>query len=95
MSIVQYLKDTRGELRHVAWPTRQQTIIYTVLVSALSIAVALYLGLSDFIFTSGLARLLEVLPGGNPITVTEQPLATTSIPAEAPTSTGSEPEFGF
>ncbi len=62
MSFIQYLKDTQGELRHVAWPTRLQTIVYTILVALLSVVVALYLGLFDYLFTSGLARFLEVLP---------------------------------
>ena len=62
MSLIQYLKDTRGELHHVAWPTRLQTIIYTILVIALSIFVALYLGFFDYIFTTGLGRALLFLP---------------------------------
>ena len=62
MSFFQYLKDTQGELRHVAWPTQLQTIVYTILVAFLSIAVALYLGLFDYLFTGGLARFLELLP---------------------------------
>ena len=37
MSFLQYLKDTRGELHHVAWPTRMQTIVYTIIVIALSL----------------------------------------------------------
>ena len=69
MSFLQYLKDTRGELNHVAWPTRAQTIIYTVLVIALSIIVSLYLGFFDYIFTTGLARVLEFLPQ-NPLPIT-------------------------
>lgn len=63
MAIGQYLRDTRAELRHVAWPTRTQTIVYTVLVFAISLGVALYLGLFDYLFTSGLARFLGALPG--------------------------------
>lgn len=58
----QYLKDTQGELRHVAWPTRAQTIVYTILVALVSIGVALYLGFFDFIFTTGLSRTLNALP---------------------------------
>ena len=76
MSFIQYLKDTQGELRHVAWPTRLQTVVYTILVALLSVVVALYLGLFDYLFTSGLARFLEVLPATNPITV--QDAASTS-----------------
>ena len=84
-SIGQYLKETRGELRHVAWPTRAQTIVYTVLVAAISVGVALYLGLFDFLFTSGLARIVQILPGSNPITITQQPA--TSTPATTPSPT--------
>ena len=78
MGIGQYLNDTRAELRHVAWPTRAQTIVYTVLVAALSIGVALYLGFFDFLFTTGLARILNVLPQSNPVTITEQPASNTN-----------------
>jgi len=65
MSFLQYLKDTRGELHHVAWPTRSQTIVYTALVIALSILVSAYLGFFDYVFTTGLSRALEFLPQGS------------------------------
>jgi preprotein translocase SecE subunit len=55
----QYLKDTRTEMRHVAWPTRTQTIVYTVLVFAISVGAAVYLGFFDFVFTQGLARVAD------------------------------------
>ncbi len=58
--IGQYLKDTQGELRHVAWPTQTQTIVYTVLVAIISIGVALYLGFFDYLFTAGLSRVIGV-----------------------------------
>lgn len=77
MSFVQYLKDTQAELRHVAWPTRTQTIVYTVLVALISIGVSLYLGLFDYLFTTGLARFLQVLPAAAPQS-TQQPLSTSS-----------------
>jgi len=76
--IGQYLKDTRAELRHVAWPTQTQTIVYTVLVALISIGVAAYLGFFDFLFTSGLTRLVGALPAANPITVTQQPVSTST-----------------
>jgi len=77
MSIGQYLKDTQGELRHVAWPTRLQTIVYTILVALISIGVSLYLGVFDFLFTTGLARFLQVLPASSPSAI-EQPVATST-----------------
>ncbi len=65
-----YFKETQAELRHVAWPTRMQTLVYTVLVVAISIFVALYLGFFDFLFTSTLARFIGVAPAAQ----TESPI---------------------
>ena len=56
-NLTQYLKETRAELKHVAWPTRKQAIMYTVVVIAISIVTALYLGLFDYLF-SMLLRLV-------------------------------------
>ncbi len=53
-----YIQDTRVELKHVAWPTQMQTIVYTVLVIGISVAVALYIGFFDFFFTRGLQTFL-------------------------------------
>ena len=58
MKLVQYLKDTRGELKHVSWPTRQQTMIFTAIVIAISLLVAMYLGAFDFVFSTGLKEVL-------------------------------------
>lgn len=60
MSVFSYFQETQAELRHVAWPTRAQTIVYTVLVIGISLFIALYLGFFDFLFTSTLARLAGV-----------------------------------
>jgi preprotein translocase subunit SecE len=51
---INYLKDTRAEMKHVSWPTQRQAIVFTVLVIAFSIIVSLILGLADFLFTKGL-----------------------------------------
>jgi preprotein translocase subunit SecE len=54
----QYIKDVRGEMRHVSWPTRTQTIIYTIVVVAVSLGVSLYLGLWDYIFAAIIKRII-------------------------------------
>jgi preprotein translocase subunit SecE len=54
-----YLSDTRGELKHVSWPTQRQTMIYTTLVIVLSIVTALYLGALDYLFGRGLDFLIK------------------------------------
>ncbi len=88
----QYLKDTQGELRHVAWPTRTQTIIYTVLVALISIGVAAYLGFFDFVFTTGLTDGVAALPSiSAPVTVTQSPVASstaTAVPQFSTSTTG-------
>jgi preprotein translocase SecE subunit len=75
--LVQYLKDTRQELRHVAWPTQTQTIVYTLLVAAISLGVAAYLGLFDFLFTTGVSQIVNNLPAAGAATQA-QPIATSS-----------------
>lgn len=49
--LIQYIKDTRGELKHVSWPTQKQTTIFTILVIIVSIVIAAFLGVFDFVFT--------------------------------------------
>ena len=58
MKLIDYIKDTKGEMIHVTWPTRKQAIGYTVIVIVAAIATALFLGLFDFIFSFGLGKIL-------------------------------------
>ena len=53
-----YIKEVREEMKHVTWPTRDQTIFYTIAVLIVSVAIAYYLGLFDALFTKGLEWLL-------------------------------------
>ena len=87
--IGQYLQETRAELRHVAWPTRTQTIVYTILVASISVGISLYLGLFDFIFTTGLARVVGSLPTATPPIV--QPISTSSLIISTSTPAQSNP----
>jgi len=48
--IIQFLKDAKAELWKVNWPTKEQTINYTLLVIGISIAVAIFLGSLDWFF---------------------------------------------
>lgn len=67
MGLGQYLKDTQAELRHVAWPTRTQTVVFTLLVALISVFVAVYIGAFDYVFTLGLKNILGTLPAAAPI----------------------------
>ncbi|MDB5194747.1 MAG: Protein translocase complex, SecE/Sec61-gamma subunit [Parcubacteria group bacterium] len=53
-----YITETRGELKRVTWPTKRQALAYTVTVILISVFVALFLGLFDYIFTLGLQKFV-------------------------------------
>lgn len=48
---IQFFQEAKAELMKVNWPTKKQTINYTGLVVAVSIAVALFLGGLDYLFS--------------------------------------------
>ncbi len=58
MNIVEYIKETKGELKHVSWSTRKQAVTFTAIVIALSLFVAMFLGLFDFVFTKLLSLFI-------------------------------------
>ena len=59
MNPIKYLQETIGELKHVSWPTRQETTKLTIIVIAISIVVALYVGGLDFAFTNLLKIIIK------------------------------------
>ncbi len=50
--------DTRGEMKHVSWPTTKQTVIFTILVILISLVIALYLGAFDYLFSGALNQVI-------------------------------------
>jgi preprotein translocase subunit SecE len=61
---INFVRDVRSELRKVAWPTRRETANLTVVVVALSVAVGLFLGGTDYVFQELFKFLLGVQGGG-------------------------------
>ncbi len=53
-----YFTESYKELRKVNWPTSQETVRLTGIVIALSLGVALFLGLLDIGFTYILSQLI-------------------------------------
>jgi preprotein translocase subunit SecE len=49
--MMNYFKEVRSEMKHVSWPTRRLTIVYTAVVIGVSLVTAVYLGALDFVFT--------------------------------------------
>ncbi|MFZ2187615.1 MAG: preprotein translocase subunit SecE [Candidatus Moraniibacteriota bacterium] len=56
--IFEFLLEAKVELSRVNWPTRKQITQYTLLVIAISLAVSLFLGSLDFLFSSLVERFL-------------------------------------
>ena len=48
--IITYFKNAKHELKKVVWPTKKQAINYTLLVIGISLGVAIFLGILDFVF---------------------------------------------
>lgn len=53
--IINYIKESKDELKKVVWPSRQETTKYTILVIGISLGVAFFLGILDL----GLNFVLE------------------------------------
>jgi len=53
-----FLKEVRLEMKKVNWPTRQETLKYTIIVIGSSLALAAFLGALDFIFSLFLRRII-------------------------------------
>jgi len=51
LSTTTYLKEVKSELKKVTWPSRDITIKYTIAVILFSIAMIIFLGGLDLIFS--------------------------------------------
>ncbi len=56
--LIAYIKEAIAEMKKVTWPTKKETKNYTLMVIGVSIGVALFLGLLDFIFSTGLDKII-------------------------------------
>ena len=58
MKFIKFLKETKGEMKQVTWPSRRHLILYTVVVIIFSIGLGYLLGAFDTLFHAGLRSLL-------------------------------------
>ena len=56
--ITAFLKEVKLEVKKVNWPTRHQTIKYTLIVLGISLIIAVFLGSLDFLFTFLLEKFI-------------------------------------
>ncbi len=62
-ALVEYLHETRTELRKVVWPTREQAQTLTIVVLLVVVLMTTILGGMDFLLTLLLNLLLKIAGG--------------------------------
>jgi preprotein translocase subunit SecE len=62
-ALLRYVRETRGELRKVTWPTREESQRLTAIVLGVTAVMALFLGLLDLIFSNGIQELVRLVVG--------------------------------
>ena len=61
-AVTQYLRDTRGELRKVHWPSRQEAENLTKIVLGVTVSMAIFMGLLDWLFSIEILGLIRADP---------------------------------
>jgi preprotein translocase subunit SecE len=56
--VINFLKESKTELKKVKWPTLKETLQYTLVVIIISLVVAVYLGSLDYIFSFILRKFI-------------------------------------
>ena len=57
-AIKNYVAGSYAEMKKVTWPTKEQTINYSLLVIGLSIGLAIFFAILDYIFNLGITKLI-------------------------------------
>ncbi len=52
--VIQFFKDSFGELKKVIWPSRENVLASTKVVIVSTLIVAIFLGLVDFLLVRGI-----------------------------------------
>jgi preprotein translocase subunit SecE len=58
-SVRQYVREVRGELRKVAWPSRDEVVNYSIVVLITLIILTTFIGVLDWGLGEGLLKLFE------------------------------------
>jgi preprotein translocase subunit SecE len=55
---VNYFKEVKSEMAKVSWPTRKETVRYTVTVIGISFVVSIFLGGLDYLFNLVIQQII-------------------------------------
>ena len=56
--VIRYFYEAKEELEKVSWPSRKETLMATLLVIAVSVGTAVFLGALDFGLNKALSALI-------------------------------------
>lgn len=59
--MIDFFKDSYRELKHVVWPTRQETKKYFIVVVSILVIFWIYLSIASSIFSEILLKLRELI----------------------------------
>ncbi len=59
--MIQFIKDSVRELKHVVWPTRQETTKYFIIVITVLVIFGIYLFLASTLFSEWLLYLKNMV----------------------------------
>ena len=62
-ALTNYLREARGEIRKVTWPTREEALRWTGLVLLVTLMMTIVLSSADFVFSQGLSFLVDTYLG--------------------------------
>jgi len=65
--MIKYIKDSIRELKHVVWPTREETRNYFITVVLVLLAFGIYLFIASTVFTKSLFGLKDIVDSKNVI----------------------------
>ena len=57
--IVAYCKESYSEMKKVVWPTKKETTNYTLMIIAISIIIAAFIGVVDYVLTIGVQQVIK------------------------------------
>ena len=57
--LINYIKESKTELKKVVWPTKKETFNYTMAVVAISLILAAFIGIADYILTLGVQNIIK------------------------------------
>lgn len=56
--VLDYIHESKAELKKVTWPTKQQVWYSTLVVIVVTLIVAAYLGVVDLVLTGVLSKII-------------------------------------